>query len=84
MRLECNDLLVPMHNGAVGLDWSTNDIVALFEFDDEDFRLRLLAELLTNADERVGLERARVEADCCRRDSQIRQLNRLAGSFGGQ
>lgn len=55
LRLECNDLLVPVHNRAVSLDRSPDDIVAFFEFDDEDFRLCLLAELLTNTDERIRL-----------------------------
>lgn len=55
--LEGNDLLCPVHDCTIGLDWASRDIVALLQVDDDNFRLCGIVLLLPNADEAVGLER---------------------------
>lgn len=54
IRFEGNDLLIPVHDGTIGLDWSSNDLIVMFETDDDDFRVGIFAEFLANANEVVG------------------------------
>ncbi len=37
-----------MHYGAVCLDWSADDVVVVLEIHDNDFRLGIIVQLLTN------------------------------------
>lgn len=62
-----------MHDGAVGLDWSSRDIVAVLEVDDDDFGGCGLVLLLSNADVVVGFECLEGDGDnvsCCFRDAK--------------
>jgi hypothetical protein len=43
-----------VHDGTVGLDRATDDIVAVLEVDDDDFRVGRLVFLLPDADEGIG------------------------------
>lgn len=45
-----------MHDGTIGLDWPTRDIVAILELDDDDFGLGGLVLLFSDTDIGVGLE----------------------------
>jgi hypothetical protein len=54
-----DDGLLPVHDGAVGLDGAAHDIVVVFEVYDDDFGLGSLVELLADAEVVVGLERLR-------------------------
>ena len=55
MRFEGDDFSIPVHNGTIGLDGSSDDIVIVLEVDDEHFGLRIVAWLLSNADVTIGL-----------------------------
>lgn len=44
-----------MHDGTVGLDGPLHHAVGIFEVDDNDLRRGILIDLLTHADEVVGL-----------------------------
>jgi uncharacterized protein with GYD domain len=39
-----------VHNGTIGLDWPSDDIVSILEVDDDDLRRRVVIELLANTD----------------------------------
>jgi hypothetical protein len=54
IRFEGNDLLVPVHDGTIGLDRSSNDLIVMFKVDNNDFRVSIFAEFLANANEVVG------------------------------
>ena len=56
LSFERNDELVPVHDGAVSLDRSANDIVGILEVDDDDFGLRVVVNLLTDADIVIGFK----------------------------
>ena len=51
--LQREDLLVRVHNGRVGRDWSPEDIIGIREVYDDD--LVGLVDLLAHANEVVGL-----------------------------
>lgn len=55
LGLERNDLLIPMHDGTIGLDRSPHDLIAFLEVDDDDFRRCFFTSLLTHTDIVVGL-----------------------------
>ena len=55
-RLERDNLPVPVHDGAVGLDGPAHDVAMVFEVDDDDFGLGFFAGFLTDANEIVGFE----------------------------
>lgn len=50
LRLERDNLLVPVHDRTVGLDWAPDDIVVVLEFDDDYLRRGALVDLLANTD----------------------------------
>ena len=52
--LQCYYELVPVHDGAVGLDRSPYDIVSILEINDDDFGRRVVIELLSYTDVVVG------------------------------
>lgn len=56
LSLESNNLSVPVHDGTVGLDWPTGDVVAILELDDNDLRLGRFVLLFSHTDVGVGLE----------------------------
>ena len=47
--LERNDLPIPMHNGAISLDRSPDDLIVVFEVDDDDLWGSIFTKLLTHA-----------------------------------
>ena len=55
LRAESDDLSGPVHDGTVGLDGASDDIVAVLQVDNDDFGLGSIVLLLSYADERVGL-----------------------------
>ncbi|PNY29194.1 Uncharacterized protein TCAP_00893 [Tolypocladium capitatum] len=57
LGLEGDDVPIPVHDGTVGLDGPTRDIVAILELDDDDLGLSGLALLFSDADVGVGFER---------------------------
>ena len=57
LGLECNDLLMPVHDGTIGLNGPSDDIVAVVELDDDYFGLRGFINFLTDTEKLVGLER---------------------------
>jgi hypothetical protein len=54
LALQCKNLLVGMHNGRIGTDWSPEDIVGVREVNDDD--LILLIDLFAHTDKMVRLE----------------------------
>ena len=44
-----------MHDGTVGLDGPPKDLIVVLEIDDDDFRVGVFIQLLTDADVMVGL-----------------------------
>lgn len=83
LGLECDDVEVPVHDGAVGLDWSSRHIVAVFEVDDDNFGGCSLVLLLSNADVVVGFECLEGGGDrvsCCFRDAKRAGRLALGGS----
>ncbi len=56
LGLERDDELTPVHDGTVGLDGSTDDIVVVLEIDDDDLGLGFIADPLTHTDEPVRFE----------------------------
>jgi hypothetical protein len=56
LSLESNDLSVPVHDGTVGLDRPTGDVVAILELDDNDLRLGSFVLLFSHTHVGVGLE----------------------------
>lgn len=56
LRLEGDDLALPVHDSTVGLDGPPCDIVVVLELDDDDFGLGGFALLLADAHVRVGFE----------------------------
>ena len=55
LSFEGNDLLVPVHNGAIGLDGSLHDFIVVFEVDDDDFGVAgALRNFLPDADIVIG------------------------------
>jgi hypothetical protein len=55
LTLQCQDLLVRVHDGRVGGDGAAEDIIRISKVDDHD--LVLLIDLFPNANEAVGFER---------------------------
>jgi hypothetical protein len=55
LRPQSDDLLRPVHDGTVGLDGSSDNIVPLLQVDDNNFRRRGTGLLFAYANERVGL-----------------------------
>ena len=53
LGLEGDDLTRPVHDGTVGLDGSSDDIVVVLEVDDQDLGRRRVILLVPDADERV-------------------------------
>lgn len=64
-----------MHDGAVGLDGPAHDTVAILEIDNDDFRLRVVVKLLSDADVVVGFEGAAVKAN----GSRLALVSRAVG-----
>lgn len=62
LGLESDDLALPVHDGTVGLDGTSGDIVAVLQVDDDDFG-RAAGLLFSDANVRVGLE-CLEENDC--------------------
>jgi hypothetical protein len=56
LGLQRNDLFMPMHDGAVGLDWPLHNLVAIVQVDDDDVRLRVVGGFLADADIVVGFK----------------------------
>lgn len=50
LGFERNDLLVPVHDGAIGLDWPPDDIEVVLEVDDDDLGRGALVSLLADTD----------------------------------
>lgn len=50
LRLECDDVLAPVHDGAVSVDRPPHDIVVVLQVNNDDLRLVIFVELLANAD----------------------------------
>lgn len=74
--LKRKDLLLGMHDGAVGRDGPANDGIGVREVDDDN------VGLVTDTDERVGLERKRLEGDGSRLDAERRELPGEGNSRG--
>lgn len=49
LRLEGDDVLVPVHDGTVRVDGALNDLIIVFQVNDDDLRLLIFVELLSNA-----------------------------------
>lgn len=56
VRLERDDLPLPVHNRTIGLDRAPGDLIVILEIDDNDFRVGIFGELLTDADIVIGLK----------------------------
>ena len=57
MGFERNDLLIPMHDGAIGLDWSFDDLIVVLQVNENYFRIaRALRVLLSHTDIVIGLK----------------------------
>ena len=56
IRLEGDDLLVPVHNGTVSLNWPPNDLIIVLQVNDYNLGIGVLAGFLSNANEVVGLQ----------------------------
>lgn len=54
--LEGNDLFVPVHKGTISLDWSSDDLIVIFEVDNDDFGIGIFSEFLTNTNEVIGFQ----------------------------
>lgn len=76
--LKRKDLLLGMHDGAVGRDGPADDGIGVREVDDDN------VGLVTDTDERVGLERKRLEGDGSRLDAERRELPEEGNSRQGQ
>jgi hypothetical protein len=57
LGLERNDLLVPVHDSTISLNGPSDDIVSIFQLDDDHFWLGGFIYFLADAKELVGLER---------------------------
>ena len=55
MGFEGNDLLIPMHDGTVGLDRPLDDFIIVFEIDYDDLGVGAFWNGLAYADVMVGL-----------------------------
>lgn len=54
LSLEGNDVLVPVHDRTVRIDWPAHNIIVVLQIDDNDLWLVLVIELLPNADITIG------------------------------
>jgi hypothetical protein len=54
--LKRNDLLGPVHDGTISLNWSADDIVTVLKVDDYDFGRCCFVLLFTNTNEGIGFE----------------------------
>ena len=53
---ERDDLLGPVHEGTVCLDWSPDDFIVVLKVDDDNFGGGIFAEFLANADIIIGFK----------------------------
>ena len=56
LGLQGDDLLIPVHDGTVGLDGPSRHVVAILEFDNDNFGRSALVLLFSYANVRVGFE----------------------------
>lgn len=56
LGLERDDVLAPVHDGAVGIDWSPHDLIVVLQVNNDDLGLFVFIELLANADVVVRFE----------------------------
>lgn len=54
--LECNDLLIPVHDSTVRVDRPPYDFIVIFEVDNDNLRFVIFVDFLANADEGIGFE----------------------------
>ena len=54
--LKGDDVLVPVHDGTIGLDRSARDIVVVLQVDNDDLGRCVLRRSLANADEAIGFQ----------------------------
>lgn len=54
--LEGDDLPLPVHDGTVGLDWPSCNLIVVLEIDNDDLRVGILGQLLADADIMIGLK----------------------------
>ena len=71
LRLEGDDHLAPVHDGAVSLDRSTGEIVVVLEVDDDDLWLGVIVDPLTNTDETVRFQRLHARLAAVKLDHQL-------------
>lgn len=45
---------MPVHNRTVGVDWAFDDLIIVFQVDDDDLRFIPFIELLPDANELIG------------------------------
>lgn len=50
MRLERNDLPIPVHDGTVSIDGSFDDLIVVLKVNDDDLGLVVFIDFLPNAD----------------------------------
>lgn len=56
LSLERDDVLAPVHDGTVGVDWSPHDLIVVLQVNNNNLRLIIFVELLANADVVVRFE----------------------------
>ena len=56
LSFQGDDLFRPMHDRTVGLDGPTNDVVVVFQIDDDDLRRGTLRGLLAHTHIAVGFK----------------------------
>lgn len=54
--LERDDLPLPVHDGAVGLDRPSCDLIIVLQINDDNLRVGIFGQLLANADIVIGLK----------------------------
>ena len=54
LRLEGNDVFVPVHDSTIGIDGASDDFIVVFEVDDDDLWFVFIVELLPDADIVIG------------------------------
>lgn len=56
LGLQRNDVLAPVHDRTVGIDWSPHHIIVVFQINNDNLGLLIFVELLANTDIVIGFK----------------------------
>lgn len=54
LGFEGDNVLTPVHDGTIGINWSPDDLIVVFKIDYDNLRLIIIVDLLSYTDEIIG------------------------------